>query len=153
MSTYFYIIKFPFQSFYTLPIAFLLVLQVSLPGVVLCLGSDGHIEFENNTKSLCSESFANFDSNKIIDLNNNTGILSDTGHCGPCVDISISENKSEKIIVSTNNLDSQINMYALAAYVIYPFTFEENFSHATLIRKPPRNNSFLDSLQTTILIC
>jgi len=135
-------------------ILYLIIGQLPLQGTVLCYGSDGHLAIENaNGNKRCGQPLEINNSKSDIGSLNKIGNQYVTRHCGPCVDILISENNSEKKVVSSNNLLSQITMHAFAAYVISPILPEENFNHTGLIQKSPEINSILDSLQTTILIC
>ena len=49
-----------FKSFSNLALPLILLLQISLPGVVLCFGEDGHVALENYSDELCDEIISKF---------------------------------------------------------------------------------------------
>jgi hypothetical protein len=80
-------------TFCSFVLPLILLLQISLPGVALYLGSDGHVALENYSEGLCNEIISKSESQD----NNNSFLQtlnsSTNRHCNTCIDILISENK------------------------------------------------------------
>ncbi len=139
-----------FSSFF---IPLIVLLQISLPGVALCIGSDGHTSLESYSEGLCNEITSNPES-----LNNSTFSLealnnSYSQHCGSCIDIPISDKNTEYKVISSNDLMPEIDIHQ---FVVYQLTPQESFeisSNHLIIQKLPYNVSFLDSLHTTVITC
>ncbi|MEW6144119.1 MAG: hypothetical protein AB1598_03765 [Thermodesulfobacteriota bacterium] len=139
------------RHYYNILIPLLLLFQITLPGIVLCFGADGHIALENKNVGYCCGSISISMNTQQSDLK--TIGYSESTHCGDCTDIRISENSSGKKVVSSNELESHIGIYAFVVYVLSLPMFEETSMKKTLIQESPKTNPSLDSLQTTILIC
>ncbi len=143
--------KSSFRSVYTAFIVLLMLLQMLLPGVALCFGTDGHITLESYDSGLCCESVLKPISNDdwYPDITDHSKI----NRCGPCVDVRVSDNNSEHKLLSSIDVAPLIDAYAFAAYVIPSFWFQENFKQGLIRQELPVGNSFLETLQTNILIC
>lgn len=139
------------RHYYNILIPLLLLFQITLPGIVLCFGLDGHIALENKNVGNCCGSILVSMNTQQSDLK--TAGYSETTHCGDCTDIRISQNSSEKKVVSSNELESRIGIYAFVAYVLSPPMFEETSNKKILFQEFPKVNPNLDFLQTTKLIC
>ena len=140
---------FNFRSYYNIRIPLFLLFQITLPGIVLCFGTDGHVALENNDLAYCCESISISKPQSVLQTTN----FSETTQCGDCIDVRISESSSEKKVVSSNALKSHIDMHAFVASVLSLPGFEETSINKTLIQASPQINQHLNSLQTTILIC
>ncbi len=140
-----------FRTNYNFLIPLLLLFQITLPGVVLCIEADGQIVLESSNAESCSDyvSYSNHNQDSYIESIN----YAEYGHCGECIDIRISESSSEKKAISSKNFNPGIDIYAFAAYVLSPFRFHDVSSQRFIIQESPPNNTFLDSLQTTVIIC
>lgn len=145
--------KCPIKSFCSYFLPLILVFQLSLPGIALCFGINGHVALENYSDGLCNEVItesasrnpSKFSTQNIDDSNNQ--------HCGPCVDIRISDDNSEIKLTSSKGLIPEIDIYAFVAYVLSSPMLEETSIKKTLIQESPKTLPSLDSLLTTILIC
>ena len=129
----------------------ILLLQMSLPGVVLCFGTDGHIALENYTSGFCCDYDLNTSQNRDLYLESLN--YSKTNHCGTCVDVRTSDNNSENKLISSNDVMPEIDIYAFAAYVLSSLWSQKNTSHILTIHDIPSSFTFLDSLQTTVITC
>ena len=128
-----------------------LLLQMSLPGVVLCFGTDGHIALENYTSGFCCDYDLNTSQNQdqyLESLN-----YSKTNHCGTCVDVRTSDINYENKLISSNLVMPEINVYAFTAYVLSSLWSQENLNQRFIIQDIPTSINLLDSLQTTVLTC
>jgi len=145
--------KSRFGTFCSFAIPLVLLLQISLPGVALCLGSDGHVALENYSDGLCNEIISKSESQD----NNNPFLQSlnssSNRHCSTCIDIPISKNETENKIISSNDLMPEIDIHAFAVYRLKSQTPLENSSQYLSVRELPIESTFLDSLQTTVLTC
>ena len=139
------------RTFCSINLPLILLLQISLPGVALCIGSDGHAALESYSEGLCNEitSESQHNSNYSIQTINS----SNSKHCGSCIDIPISDNESENKVISSNNLTPKIDIHALAVYKLTSQVSLETSSHHSIVQELPSNISFLDSLHTTVLTC
>ena len=140
-------------TFISLAVPLILLLQISLPGVVLCIGSDGHAALESYSEGLCNEITSKPESQHNSNLSFQTLNSSNNQHCGSCVDIPISDNNTKNKVISSNDLMPEIDMHALAVYQLTPQVPLEISSHHSLVYELPSNISFLDSLHTTVLTC
>ena len=141
------------RSFCSFALPLILLLLISLPGVALCFGSDGHVALERYSEELCNEVGSASDSgestNSFLRNLNNTNAQ----HCGTCVDIPISDNTSEVKVISSNDLMPEIDLHSLVTYVSSTDLFIENLNPTDITQDLPKNNYLLDTLQTTIIIC
>lgn len=146
-----YLNKRRFQSFYGIAIVLLMLMQISLPGLVLCFGTDGHVLLETSTNGFCCESISNSDyvSYPFLKTENNFR----SNHCGTCVDVQISDSNSEDKIISSNDLMPEIDIHAFSAYALSSERPEEYSGQSLIVQELPTGNTFLDSIQTTIIIC
>lgn len=142
-----------FGTFCSFVLPLILLLQISIPGIALCIGSDGHVALENYSDGLCNEMVSESESlNNSYSFRRTLNSLN-SQHCGRCVDVLISDNNSENKVTSLNNLTPEIDLHALAAYVLPPLWFQENSNQRLLIQDIPTSYTFLDSLQTTVITC
>ena len=79
--------------------------------------------------------------------------VSELARAGEISPIQISDNNSEKKVISSNDLMSEIDIYAFAAYILSSLRSQENASHRLIIQDVPTSITFLDSLQSTVLTC
>lgn len=138
-------------TFCSFALPLILLLQISLPGVVLCFGTDGHITLENYASGFCCDYDSSFSQNQDSYLE--TSNYSKTKPCGTCVDVRTSDNNSEKKLISSNDVMPEIGVYAFAAYVLSSLWSQENLNQRFIIQDIPTSINFLDSLQTTVLTC
>ncbi len=140
-----------FGTFCSFAIPLILLLQLSLPGVALCFGSDGHVSLESNEMGVCCDYLSDSDYSPY--LFSKTENYLGPNHCGTCVDVRISDNNSENKVTSSNNLTPEIDLRALASYVLPSLLFQENSNQRFIIKDIPTSDTFLDSLQTTVITC
>ena len=141
------------RTFCSISLPLILLLQISLPGVVLCIGSDGHASLESYSEGLCNEITSKSESQHNADFSLETLNSSNNQHCGSCVDIPISDNNTENKVISSNDLMPGIDMHALAVYQLRPQVSLETSSHHSIVQKLPNIIGFLESLHTTVTIC
>ena len=79
------------SSLTALFLACCLLIPLSAPGLVLCIGADGHIAFEPARNSSCATPMA-LTSPALQQI---TPFPSQPDHCGPCIDVSLSTSKSD----------------------------------------------------------
>jgi hypothetical protein len=140
-------------TFRSFAIALILLLQISLPGVALCIGFDGHTALESYSEGLCNEVNSKFASQNNSDLFLGTLNSSNNQHCGSCIDIPISDINSENKLISSNDLTLKINIHQLAVYQFTSRMFLETSSINLVVQELLPNRSLLDSLQTTVITC
>jgi len=132
---------------FILPLVFLL--QISLPGVALCIGSDGHAAIESYSEGQCDEINPDFTS----DHYSEALTKSNHSHCGTCIDIPFSDNNTENKVTSSNNLMPEIDVYQFVVYQISPQVFIETSNHPIIVQESHSDTSILKSLHTTVLTC
>jgi hypothetical protein len=140
-------------TFRSFAIALILLLQISLPGVALCIGFDGHTALESYSEGLCNEFNSKFASQNNSDLFLETLNSSNNQHCGSCIDIPISDINSENKLISSNDLTLEINIHQLAVYQFTSRMFLETSSINLVVQELLPNRSLLDSLHTTVITC
>ncbi len=139
-----------FRSF---AIPLILLLQISLPGVALCIGVDGHTALESYSEGLCNEVNSDSQSQNNSDFSLETLNSSNNQHCGSCIDIPISDINSENKLISSNDLTLEINIHQLAVYQFTSRMFLETSSINLVVQELLPNRSLLDSLHTTVITC
>lgn len=134
---------------FTLPL--ILMLQMFLPGAVLCFGTDGHIALENYASESCCDydTYSSQNQDSYLETSNN----SKTKPCGTCVDVRTSDTNSENKLISSNDLMPEIDFHAFTAYVLSSLWSQENSNQRLIIQDIPTSITFLDSLQTTVITC
>ena len=136
----------------------IIILQITLalltlPGIVLCMGTDGHFALENASKTFKCKNIAESTHYGRTQTPRLTRIYSDKGHCGPCRDIVISNDCSAKSRLKANELSSEI-----VGKVFYPLlstlpVFFEVSTQDELPQKPYTVDSKITSPQSVILLC
>jgi hypothetical protein len=141
------------RLFCSLALPIILLMQISLPGIAMCFGLDGHVELETYTEGLCNEG------NTVTESQKSARILrsltnSSTQHCGVCIDIPTADKNSEHKALSSNDLMPAIDIHALAAYQYTPEASLDTLGQSFFIVEDfPVYRSFLHSLQTTVITC
>ena len=130
-----------------------LLLQISLPGVALCIGSDGHAAIESYSEGQCDEINPDSSFDHIYDYFSEAVTKSNHSHCGTCIDIPFSDNNSENKVISSNNLIPDIDIHQFAVYQISPRVFFESSGQPTLVQKSHSDISIIKSLHTTVITC
>lgn len=139
--------KYRIRTFCRLMLPLILLLQLSLPGVALCLEQDGNVELETYANGACYEK--NSGATAVIHSFEGTG----SEHCGSCIDIPTTDKNSEYKAVSLNDLTPEIDLHSFAVYKL---------SSLVLLEAPDRNfiseesNSFdslLETLRMTVITC
>jgi len=145
--------KSRFGTFCNFAVPLILLLQLSLPGVALCFGADGHVALESYSQGLCdgvSSEFSSQDSSiSFLQTLNN----SDSRHCGACIDIPITDNNSENKVTALNNLTAEIDIHAFSVFQLKSQMPLESSRQSLLTEELPTYKSFLESLQTTVITC
>ncbi len=140
-------------TFCSFVLPLILLLQISLPGVALCFGSDGHVALENYYDGLCNEIISKSNSQ-----DNNNSIVrtinsSNNRHCNTCIDIPTTDNNTENKVLSSNDMMPEMDIHGLSAYMLSPERPQEHSRQSLMVQELPTGNTFLDSIQTTIIIC
>jgi hypothetical protein len=136
---------------FILPLA--LLLQISLPDVALCIGSDGHAAIESYSGGQCDEINPDSSYDHLYDYYSEALTNSNHSHCGTCIDIPFSDKNTEFKVSSSNNLMPEIEIHQFVLYQISPQVFFETSNHATLVQESHSDTSILKSLRTTVLTC
>lgn len=132
----------------------LLIGQVALPGALLCIGADGHVEFESSSASrIRCGSPSKATQQQTSDLLSGSGIYSDKSHCGPCADISFSIGSSEKSISPAQDLTPELKISKFVSFLISLPVFVGTSAEGFLPQPPTAVSSTAASLQTTVLLC
>lgn len=131
----------------------ILLLQISLPGVALCIGYDGHTALENFSEGLCSEGKLSSESQNIIDYYLQALNSPNSQHCGICIDIPISDKNSENKVISSNDLLANIDVLQFALYKLADRASIETLNNHFILRESPSNFLFIASLHTTVITC
>jgi hypothetical protein len=136
----------------------IIILQITLalltlPGIVLCMGTDGHFALENASKSFKCEDIAESTHYGRSQTSPLTRIYSDKGHCGPCRDIVISIDSSAKSRLKAQELSSEINAKVFSPLSIPLPALIEISTENQFPQTPPRVDPKITSLQTVILLC
>lgn len=139
-----------FLRIYGIIIAVLILSQVSLPGVVFCFGTDGHVAIENYSSGSCCEYIS---THKDEVPHYVTAIHTNQNHCGPCVDIRVSDNNSDDKLTTSSDKISQANIYAAVINVIDSLWSQDNTSQRIKVHDLPIDFNKLDFLRTTVLTC
>lgn len=122
--------------------SYVLVLPISATGWLLCIGEDGHIAIEYNSKSGCAE--------PLSDEHHSSHDFSGT-HCGACTDLLLSQSNQISNSRSNSDLESKAILFIAKKPQIPIINSKKAISpplpYAFLV--PP---SDLLSLRTTILL-
>jgi len=140
-------------TFCSLVIPLILLLQISLPGVAICLGSDGHAALESYSEGLCNEMTSKSESQHNSTLSLQSANSLNSRHCGSCIDIPISDDNTENKVMPSNDLMSEIDIHSLAVYQLTSQISIETTSQSLIVQELITGKNFLDTLQTTILTC
>jgi len=138
------------QSIYSIAIAMLIVSQISLPGVVLCFGTDGHFAIERESSGSCSEYITTSEDDS---LHYGAAVYSSGNHCGPCVDVRISNSNKEDKLTTSGDKTSQADIYAFVVSVLDSLQPQNDTSQRIKAHEfsfEYRNSGFP---QTTVLTC
>jgi len=140
-------------TFCSFVLPLILLLQISLPGVALCFGSDGHVALENYYDGLCNEIISKSDSQDNNNSINRTINSSNNRHCNTCIDIPTTDNNTENKLISSNDVMPEIDIHQFVVYQLTSQMYLEASSQSFIVQELPTGNTFLDSIQTTIIIC
>ena len=142
-----------FGTFCSFAIPLILLLQLSLPGLALCLGADGHVALESYSRGLCDEISSEFASQESSLSFIQTLSNSNTKHCGACIDIPIADSNSKNKVAASNNLAAEIDIHAFSVFQLKSQIPLGSPGQSLLAEELPTYKSFLDSLQTTVITC
>jgi len=134
-------------------IPLILLLQISLPGVALCIGVDGHTALESYSEGQCDEINSESQSQNNSDFSLETSNSSNSQHCGSCIDIPILDKNAEYKVMSSNDLALEIDIHQLTVYQLTSQMFVETSSINLVVQEVQSNRSLLDSLHTTVITC
>jgi hypothetical protein len=130
-----------------------ILVLTTLPGIVLCLGVDGHFALENASNNFKCDNITESTQYESSQLSRLTRIYSDTGHCGPCTDIAISIDRSDKSTIKAQESSSEIKGKVFSPLLNPLAVFAEISTEDHLPKKPPTVDSKITSLQNVILLC
>ncbi|GJM16867.1 MAG: hypothetical protein DHS20C13_21940 [Thermodesulfobacteriota bacterium] len=145
--------KYRIGTFCSLAVPLILLLQISLPGVALCIGFDGHTALESYSEGLCNENTLNTAAQSNSDYYLKNLNSSNDQHCGICIDIPISDKNTEYKAVSSNDLMPEIDIHQFVVYQITTQVFFESPNHNSFDQELPSKISFLELLHTTVITC
>jgi len=134
-------------------LAFALLIQFYMPGVALCLEENGGASIEGYFSGSCADTIPDRNSGIAEYSHLTAGEYPWSGHCGPCLDIPLSERITKKEADSGCGTDLASVMQTFSAYVS-PVSLCET----TTIKRPftdaRLNKSTLSGIiMTVILIC
>ena len=128
---------------------YIVITPVSLSNYVLCIGADGHIEFEVGANGRCTDALA-FDSEHEEAMLSESASAAD--HCGSCIDLAIffPLDKQRHVVPAKNVLAHHANSVVV-------LTAFQPFVHTIPICTPPFAspsliNPTLISLRSTTLL-
>jgi hypothetical protein len=135
---------------------YLFISQISIPGVTLCIGADGHFGLESAPTELrCGSLFPINTLKKIKTPLSNLSTYSDKGHCGPCIDVSLSTENFKEKLNSLKNLETlQIKLSAIFTFLNPHYFLPESYAiqnHTQLNHDAFNLNLVL--IQSVTLIC
>ena len=142
-----------FSTYPKIIILHIILVLIALPGIVLCLGVDGHLALESASNEANCDYLAEPISEDGSHLSSITGTYSDKGHCGPCTDIAISIDRSDKSTLKAQDLSSEIKGKVFSPLLNPLPVFDEILTVGHLPQTPRSIDSKISSLQTVILIC
>lgn len=126
---------------------------ITLPGIVLCIGADGHFALENASNNFKCDNIAESPHDGTSQFSQSTRMYSDKEHCGPCTDIAISVHRCDKSIVQAQELPSEMKGQAFSRLLSTLPVFVEISTEDQLPQKPSTVISKITSLQNVILLC
>lgn len=141
------------RTYCSIVLPLILLLQISLPGVALCIGYDGHTALESYSDGLCNESNLYTESQNDSDYYLENHNPTNDQHCGSCIDIPISDKNTEYKVISSNDLMPEIDIHQFAVYQITTQVSFETSNNILLVPEFPSKISFLESLHTTVITC
>ena len=135
-------------------ILYIVLIIVSLPGILICMGPDGHLALESASRvSECCDYITKPAHDKSTQFSQMTGIYSDKGHCGPCIDIAISIDSSDKSTLKAQDLSSEIKGKVFSPLLTPLPVLIEISTEGHFPQTPPTVYPKITSLQTVILLC
>jgi hypothetical protein len=134
-------------------ICHIILALVILPGIVLCIGADGHYALENASDNFKCDNIAESPHDVTSQFSQSTRMYSDRGHCGPCTDIAISVDRSDKSILKAQGFSSEMKGKVFSRLLSTLPVFVEISTGAHLPQKPSTVISKITSLQNVILLC
>jgi hypothetical protein len=142
-----------FSMYPKIIILHIILALLTLPGIVLCMGTDGHFELENASNNFKCDNIAESTHNGSSQLSRLTRIYSDKGHCGPCTDIAISIDSSDKSTLKAQDLSSEIKGKVISPLLNPLPVFVEVLTEGHFPQTPLRVDPKITSLQNVILLC
>lgn len=139
--------KYRIRTFCSLMLPLILLLQLSLPGVALCLEQDGNVELETYANGTCYEK--NSGTPAVIHSFEGTG----SEHCGSCIDIPTTDKNSEYKAVSTNELMPGIDLHSYAVYKLSSLVLLEAPDRSFISEESNSFDSLLETLRITVITC
>ena len=145
--------KDSFSIYPKIIILHIILVLTTLPGIVLCMGADGHFALENACNNFNCDDIAETTQYASSQLSLLAGIYLDKGHCGPCADIAISIDSSDKSTLKTQDLPSEIKGKVFSPLLNPLPVFVEVLTVGHLPQTPRSIDPQITSLQTFILLC
>lgn len=142
-----------FSNYPKIIILHIILALITLPGIVLCMGVDGHLALENSSNNSECDNLSQAPIYEGSQLSSMALIYSDKGHCGPCTDIAISIDSSDKSTLKAQDFSSEIKGKVFSPFLnVFPVSVEIS-TEDHLLQKLPTVVSKITSLQTVILLC
>ena len=127
---------------------YLSIIPMQLSNYVLCIGTDGHVEFEIGRDGRCIDTrdFHEAHTEAVI-----TPVPAEENHCGSCIDLAIFVPlNTESSLVPAQNTLAPVPAFVVAL-VRYP-TSDATILTYTLLQTPSVADPTLISLRSTILL-
>lgn len=129
---------------------YFLTVLTPLSSHVLCLGADGHIEFEAAINGRCTDVTANAWAQSKVAF---TALTSSEDPCGSCLDIPIfASNGDQQVVVPVKNTSSNLSVSTVAIITIQQPASATIPTHISRIDFPTRINPTLIALRTVTLL-
>lgn len=127
---------------------YLSIIPMQLSSYVLCIGTDGHVEFEIGRDGRCIDTRDFHEAHTEVVI---TTVPVGENHCGSCIDLAIFVPlNTESSLVPVQNVLAPIPAFVVA-FVRYP-TSDATILTYTLLQMPSVADPTLISLRSTILL-
>ena len=130
-------------------LTYLSIIPMQLSNYVLCIGTDGHVEFETAVNGRCADTHNSHEGHTEVAIAAGTH---GENHCGACLDLAI----FVSLDVEPYLVPVQSVLIPSPASVATLITYQANGStiltHTPLLEIPPTTNPTLGFLRTTTLL-
>ncbi len=130
-------------------LAFLLILQVYIPGAALCLEADGNAAIEYYSGGNCADAIAVTVSDELSYSRENSG----DEHCGACIDVPVTERASYNNVFAGNEIEADIVVHSLPAYTLTSFPYHPQPDNKAFFHESGEFSPLPVSLKNTVLTC